>query len=392
MRFNPWARFTSQRTLWITLAVSLGVLLLTVEIAACLVWAHGRLPAGQVAGLRTHLLIVAVCVEAFAIMVVWWATGSITRPLGQAVEVLERVAAGDLTARLQVSNRDELGRMAAALNATTAALAAALRSVDDDATVLAGSAREMTAVSTRMANSAGVTSGQAGVVSAAAASVSDSTGAVAESIDGMSAAIRAIAASAAEAVTMADQAVGGIRDTQAAMARLGDSSGEIGNVVKVITVIAEQTNLLALNASIEAARAGDAGKGFAVVAGEVKDLAQETARATKNIAGRVEAIQADVVNAVAAITRIGSIVERVSRFQITIATAVEQQTAAARQVNVGITDVARQTGDISTGIASVSESALETNDAVRMVEGSAVSLARTATRLAGLAGRYRTGG
>jgi methyl-accepting chemotaxis protein len=385
-------RFTSQRTLWITLAVSLGVLLLTVEIAACLVWADGRLPAGQVAGLRTYLLIVAVCVEAFAIMVVWWATGSITRPLGQAVEVLERVAAGDLTARLQVSNRDELGRMAAALNATTAALAAALRSVDDDATVLAGSAREMTAVSTRMANSAGVTSGQAGVVSAAAASVSDSTGAVAESIDGMSAAIRAIAASAAEAVTMADQAVGGIRDTQAAMARLGDSSGEIGNVVKVITVIAEQTNLLALNASIEAARAGDAGKGFAVVAGEVKDLAQETARATKNIAGRVAAIQADVVNAVAAITRIGSIVERVSRFQITIATAVEEQTAAARQVNVGITDVARQTGDISTGIASVSESALETNDAVRRVEGSAVSLARTATRLAGLAGRYRTGG
>src|SRR4029078_10705867 len=98
------------------------------------------------------------------------------------------------------------------------------------------------------------------------------------------------------------------------MARLGASSQRIGEVVKTITTIAAQTNLLALNATIEAARAGDAGKGFAVVASEVKDLAQETARATEDISGRVGAIQSDTEGAIAAISEIGEIIQRVNDF------------------------------------------------------------------------------
>src|SRR5207302_9745174 len=114
-------------------------------------------------------------------------------------------------------------------------------------------------------------------------------------------------------------AVSVVESTNATVAKLGESSAQIGSVVKVITTIAGQTNLLALNATIEAARAGEAGKGFAVVANEVKDLAQETARATEDISRRVEAIQARTGEAVAAIAEIAAVIGRINDFQTTIA-------------------------------------------------------------------------
>ena len=115
----------------------------------------------------------------------------------------------------------------------------------------------------------------------------------------------------------------------------------------MITSIAEQTNLLALNATIEAARAGEAGKGFAVVATEVKDLAQETARATEDISRRVEAIQADTSGAVAAIEEITSVIARISDFQTTIASAVEEQTATTAEMSRSVTEAATGTGEIA---------------------------------------------
>ena len=135
--------------------------------------------------------------------------------------------------------------------------------------------------------------------------------------------------------------------------QLGESSAEIGNVIKLITSIAEQTNLLALNATIEAARAGDAGKGFAVVASEVKDLAQETARATEDIGARVTAIQQDTGGAVEVISRISEVIAQINDFQTTIASAVEEQTATTGEMSRSIAEVANGSSRIAHNISDV---------------------------------------
>jgi len=159
-------------------------------------------------------------------------------------------------------------------------------------------------------------------------------------------------------------------------------------VVKVITSIAEQTNLLALNATIEAARAGEAGKGFAVVASEVKDLAQETARATGDISRRIEAIQTDSEAAVAAIARISEIIEEVNSYQTTIASAVEEQTATTSQMSRNVSEAATGSGSIAGNIEHVASAAQSSSTGIVEAQRAAAELAQLSGELSTLVSRF----
>jgi methyl-accepting chemotaxis protein len=188
---------------------------------------------------------------------------------------------------------------------------------------------------------------------------------------------------------VAAQAVQAAESTNHTVSELGTSSAEIGNVIKLITSIAEQTNLLALNATIEAARAGAAGKGFAVVASEVKELAQETARATEDISTRVNAIQADTQTAIGAIGQISTVINEISDYQTTIASAVEEQTATTNEMNRNVSAAALGVGEITGGIDSLASAAQHTTESVAEAERSSSDLARMAGELQTLVGNFR---
>ena len=324
-----------------------------------------------------------------ALVIAFGIARMISRPLGRTVTVLEGFAGGRLDQRVGVTGRDEVGRMAVALDAALDQIGATLREIGGNVGTLAGSADGLRKVAARMTDSAGRSAAEASSASTVADQVGQNATTVAGGSEEMRASIGEIASNAANAAQVASQAVAASDNAGRILAKLGESSDQIVAVIKLITAIAEQTNLLALNATIEAARAGDAGKGFAVVASEVKDLAQETAKATEDITARVSSIQVDSREAVAAIAAISEVIEKINSSQATIAAAVEEQTATTSEMSRNITEVAAGSHGISGNLASVAAAAAETTNAAQDTARASDELSHIADALRHSLTRFR---
>jgi methyl-accepting chemotaxis protein len=338
---------------------------------------------------RTTIILVLVLGLLIAGGVALLVAQAIGRRLHALQQVLSEMADGNLTEHTPDAAGNEIGAMSRSVHRAAARMRETVREVGQISTGLSTGSAELQQASRSLAGDTDQASGRIGSIDAAAGEVSAGVQAVASGAEEMGAAIREISISATEAAQVAANAVGAAAQAKELMVKLDESSAEIDSVVRAITAIAEQTNLLALNATIEAARAGETGKGFAVVAGEVKDLAQETAKATEEIGRRTEAIQADTRVAVEAIAGIGDVIERINDYQNTIASAVEEQSATTSNMTGDLNRAAGGTSQISRELADVVSVTATTRDAAQATERTAGDLADIATRLNTMVAAFR---
>ncbi len=336
---------------------------------------------------RLTLIAAAIALLVFTATGLWIAR-SMLDPLRRILAALRTLAGRDLTVRVAAGDGDEFLEMGSALNDALEEIGGAIHSAGDAVSTLSTACDGLTSISGELGKAANETSGQAEGVSASAYQVSSNVSLMSRATEQMGSAISEIAGQTSAAAQVAAEAVRATEATSDSVADLARASEEIGEIVRAITTIAEQTNLLALNATIEAARAGESGKGFAVVATEVKELSQETGRATDDITAKISGIQAMTGQASLAIEAITDVIRRINENQSMIAAAVEEQSATTAEISRGVSDIAQGAQQISGRVAAIASSTSTTSANALTTQQSANQLAVLASDVATLINRF----
>ncbi|MCP3890437.1 MAG: HAMP domain-containing protein [Desulfobulbaceae bacterium] len=360
------------------------------------------------------LSIAAVIIGAWASFFI---AKGITGPVAKGVEFARIMSSGDLTRKLDIDQKDEIGTLAAALNSMAVNLRQMFQEITGGVDTISSSSTELSAISQQMASGAEQTSGKSNQVAAAAEEMSVNMSSVAAgseqayvniqmvaaASEEMSATINEIAGNTEKGRSITEDAVTLAQEVSGRVGELGQAASDVGKVTETINEISEQTNLLALNATIEAARAGEAGKGFAVVANEIKELAKQTAVATQDIRLKLEGIQGSTKSTVTEINKIQTVISDINEIVGTIATAIEEQSASTKEISGNVNQAAQGIQDVNENVAQsstvattiaedvveVSQAANEMTDGSIQVNSSAQELSRLSESLKHLVEQFK---
>ncbi len=306
---------------------------------------------------------------------------SVELPIKNINMMMRKVAANDLTVQVEGNYQGSFKVLQDSVNGTVKTLGKNIANIAHAAQGLAAAAEEFTAISNSLADTASNTAIQSNMVSASSEQISMNVKCVANGTSEMTESIKEITINAQQAAQVAVQASDSASKATQTIDRLGRSSTEIEQVIKIISDIAAQTRLLALNATIESAHAGEAGKGFAVVAHEVKQLADQTAHSTVSIREKIEAIQSDTADSVTVINEISHVIDQINTISNTIASAVEEQSATTNEIQRSVKEAATGVSEISENIVGVARGTEDTKSGVENTKATAHELSVMAGEL-----------
>jgi len=307
---------------------------------------------------------------------------SLTARVDQALTQVERLAGGDLKARMDIPEGDELGRLAAGFNRALDALCGLMAALREEAGAVEQSSRSLTGIAQTLERQADQTAERAEAARATVQQVDAQVQGVACAGEELDATIQDIAGRMAHGAARATQACRQAEGFRSTVDELLASSRDIDRVVQVIQAIAGQTHLLALNATIEAARAGEAGRGFAVVAGEVKDLADATHKAASEIAEMIGRVQGSTHDT-------GEAIQSITEQESAVAAAVEEQAVTTREIGHSMQAAARATGETVANVEQVAGLARESRQAGAQTLAAAGELGHLSARMRERLGAFR---